>query len=132
NLVVHGLIIENGYDGFSMFELGKVGIFIAVIGTIYVSVAGNKLLPGKKILLNSKSSAALKDYYYDVTIPDNSNLIGLEIKNGRAKELPKLFVRCIEREGHIIQAKKGNYTILQGDKLLLAGKSDRLNYILAN
>ncbi|HZH72489.1 MAG TPA: SLC13 family permease [Mariniphaga sp.] len=132
NLVVHGLIIENGYDGFSMFELGKVGIVIAVVGTIYISVAANKMLPGKKILLNSKSSATLKDYYYDVTVHDHSNLIGLEIKNGRLKELPKLFVRYIERDGNIVQAKKGNFTILPGDKLLLAGKSDRLNYILAN
>ena len=29
NLVVHGMILEAGYEGFTMFELGKVGIFIA-------------------------------------------------------------------------------------------------------
>lgn len=27
NLVVHGMILEAGYEGFTMFELGKVGIF---------------------------------------------------------------------------------------------------------
>ncbi|EJX05260.1 citrate transporter [gut metagenome] len=31
NLVVHGMILEAGYEGFSMFELGKVGIFIAIV-----------------------------------------------------------------------------------------------------
>ncbi len=132
NLVVHGLIIENGYPGFSMFELGKVGLFIAIVGVVYVSLAGNKLLPGKKILLNTKSSAALKDYYYDVTVTENSNLAGLEIKNGRLKELNKLLIRCIEREGNVIETKKGVFKIFPGDKLLLAGKSDRLNYILTN
>ena len=132
NLVVHGLIIENGYPGFSMFELGKVGIFIAIAGTLYISLAGNKLLPGKKILLNTKSTAGLKDYYYDVTVPENSNLAGLEIKNGRLKELNKLFIRCIVREGNIIDTKKGTFSILPEDKLLLAGKSDRLTYILGN
>ena len=30
NLVVHGMILEAGYKGFTMFELGKVGIFIAI------------------------------------------------------------------------------------------------------
>jgi Na+/H+ antiporter NhaD/arsenite permease-like protein len=65
NLVIHGLIIDNGYPGFGMFELGKVGVFIAAAGVIYMALAGNKLLPGKKILLNSKSSAGLKDYYYE-------------------------------------------------------------------
>lgn len=132
NLVMHGLIIENGYPGFSMFELGKVGVFIALAGIIYVSVAGNLLLPGKKILLNTKSSAGLKDYYYDVAVPETSNLAGREIINGRLKELNKLLVRCIEREGKIIETKKGIFKILPGDKLLLAGKSDRLNYILTN
>lgn len=131
NLVVHGLIIENGYAGFNMFELGKVGIFIAIIGTIYMSIAGNKLLPGEKILFNKKSSTEYKDYYYDLTIPPGSNLIGVEIKNGRLKELKNLFVRSIEREGKIIEAKKGMFRILANDKLLVAGKSDRLNFILS-
>lgn len=30
NLVVHGMILEAGYEGFTMFELGKVGIFVAI------------------------------------------------------------------------------------------------------
>lgn len=36
NLVVHGMILDAGYDGFSMFELGKVGIFIALVGIVYL------------------------------------------------------------------------------------------------
>jgi len=132
NLVVHGLILENGYEGFSMFELGKVGIFVAVLGTIYLAVASNKLLPGRKILPNSKSLTENKNYYYDILIPDGSNLIDSEIKNGRLKELKDLFVRCIDRKGEIIQTKKGSFAISPNDKLLLTGKSDRLTYILSN
>lgn len=132
NLVVHGLIIENGYEGFSMFELGKVGIFIAILGTIYMAIAGNKLLPGEKILFNTKSITEYKDYYYDIIIPESSNLIGLEVKNGRLKELKNLLIRNIERDGNIIETKKGSFQLLANDKLLVAGKSDRLTYILAN
>lgn len=132
NLVVHGLMIDNGLPGFGMFELGKVGLVIAIIGTTYIAITGNKLLPGKKILFNTKSSAESKDYYYDIYIPENSNLIGLEIKNGRLKELNKLFVKCIERNGNTIETTKGFYKIQANDKILLAGKSDRLNYILGN
>jgi di/tricarboxylate transporter len=132
NLVLHGLMIDNGLPGFGMFELGKVGLVIAIIGTIYMAIAGNKLLPGKKILFNSKSSAEFKDYYYDIVVPENSNLAGMEIKNSRLKNLNKLFVKCIERDNELIETNKGTHTIQTGDKLLLAGKSDRLNYILAN
>ncbi|MEZ5104533.1 MAG: SLC13 family permease [Draconibacterium sp.] len=132
NLVVHGLILENGHEGFGMFELGKVGVIIAVIGTVYMSVAGNKLLPGPKILLNQKSSTEYKDYYYNLIIPETSNLIGLEIKNGRLKELKGLIIRNIERDNNIIEAQKRNFIIQANDKLHITGKSDRLNFILSN
>ncbi len=132
NLVVHGLIIENGYQGFSMFELGKVGGIIAILGTIYMMVFGNKFLPGEKIVFHAKSSTEYKDYHYDVIIPENSNVVGLEIKNGRSKDLKGLIIRCINREGNTIETGKGTFKLLPNDKLLVAGKSDRLNYILAN
>ena len=48
NLVVHGMILEAGYEGFTMFELGKVGIFIALAGIVYLFVFSNKLLPDSR------------------------------------------------------------------------------------
>ena len=132
NLVVHGLIIENGYEGFNMFELGKIGIFIAIIGTVYMSIMGNKFLPGEKIIFKARSTTEYKDYYYDIIIPENSNLVGLEIKNGRLRELKNLIIQFIEREGKIIETRKGSFKLIPNDKLLVAGKSDRLNYIIAN
>jgi len=132
NLVVHGLILENGYEGFSMFELAKVGGFIAIFGTLYMTVFGNRFLPGEKIFFNGRSSTEYKDYYYDVIIPDNSNLVGAEIRNGRLKTLKGLFILSINRDGGIIETRKGTFNLLANDKLLLAGKSDRLNYILSN
>ena len=132
NLVVHGLILENGYEGFSMFELARIGGFITVLGTLYLSLAGNKLLPGEKILLNSKPTTGFKDYSYDIIIPETSSLIGLEIKNGRLKELKGLLIRNIERGGDIIETGKGIFLVQANDKMLVVGKSDRLSYILSN
>lgn len=45
NLVVHSMIEEAGMKGFDMFELGKVGIFIALAGIIYLFLFSKKLLP---------------------------------------------------------------------------------------
>lgn len=36
NLVVDGMILDAGYKGFGMFELGRVGIFIALAGIVYL------------------------------------------------------------------------------------------------
>ena len=52
NLVVQGMILElatqekySHIQGFTMFELGKVGIFIAIAGIIYIFLFSKKLLP---------------------------------------------------------------------------------------
>ena len=48
NLVVHGMVIDAGYGGFSMFELGKVGIIIAAAGLLYIWAFSSKLLPAAR------------------------------------------------------------------------------------
>lgn len=39
------MILDAGYEGFTMFELGKVGIFIAITGIIYLFSVFFRLLP---------------------------------------------------------------------------------------
>lgn len=48
NLVVNGMVMEAGYEGFSMFELGKVGLFIAIAGTVYILIFSKYLLPDRR------------------------------------------------------------------------------------
>ena len=48
NLVVHGMVIDAGFEGFSMFELGKVGIVIAIVGLAYIFFASRYLLPDSR------------------------------------------------------------------------------------
>lgn len=48
NLVVHSMIQEAGLKGFSWFELGKVGVFIAIAGIIYLFLFSSKLLPSDR------------------------------------------------------------------------------------
>ena len=48
NLVVHSMIQEAGLKGFSMFELGKVGVFIAIASIIYLFLFSSKLLPSDR------------------------------------------------------------------------------------
>ena len=48
NLVVHSMIQEAGLKGFSMLELGKVGVFIAIAGIIYLFLFSSKLLPSDR------------------------------------------------------------------------------------
>lgn len=48
NLVVDGLMQDNGFEGMSMFELGKVGIFILLTGLFYLVMIAPHLLPNER------------------------------------------------------------------------------------
>ena len=48
NLVVHGMVIDAGFQGFSMFELGKVGVVIALVGLLYLWLFSGRLLPEER------------------------------------------------------------------------------------
>lgn len=45
NLVVHGMMLDAGFRGFSMFELGKVGVVVAICGGLYLYFFGSRRLP---------------------------------------------------------------------------------------
>ena len=47
NLVVDGMLLDAGMDGFSMFELSKVGIFVCLGGLAYLVGVSRYLLPDK-------------------------------------------------------------------------------------
>lgn len=52
NLVVHGMILDAGFEGFTMFELGQVGVFIAIAGLLYLFIFSNRLLPNNREEIN--------------------------------------------------------------------------------
>lgn len=128
NLVVHGLMLDNGFQGFSMFELGLVGVPLAFTGYIYMSYVGVHLLPGVKNFIRRPLSDQ-KDYYYELLVPAESSLVGQVLKNGRIKDLRGFDIIQIERDGAKIEGKTPGLTIEGMDHLLVAGKSDGLDMI---
>lgn len=128
NLVVHGLMLDNGFEGFSMFELGMVGIPLSFAGYIYMSYIGVHLLPGEKNFIR-KPLSDQKDYYYELIVPADSPLIGQNLKNGRNKELKGFDIIEIERAGTKISGKETGLAFEANDHLLVGGKSDGLEMI---
>jgi di/tricarboxylate transporter len=130
NLVVHGLMIDSGFQGFHLFELGKIGLVISFVGFIYMAVFSNWLLPGKKLNV-MKGTAESRDYYYNLQLVENSSLVGQMVENRILPGLKGLLVLSIERNGKIITTTDAPVKLWQNDNILVAGASDRLNYILS-
>lgn len=131
NLVVHGLMIENGYAGLHLFELAKIGGAIALVGFIYMAVFGNVLLPGKKVSPRKINTEA-KDYYYNLIVPENSPLTGQILTGERLPGFSKLEVHSIERNNQVIFPPEKAVRLQKNDEILVIGEANSLPYILAH
>jgi len=121
NLVVHGMILEAGYEGFTMFELGQVGIFIAIAGIVYLFVFSSKLLPDVRT-----DEAKLDEE------PEESNLhvveavigarfpgINKRIGDFNFKRHYGAEIKEIKRNGHSFTRNLDNKHFREGDTLVV-------------
>ena len=68
NLVVDGMVMDAGYQGFTMFELGKVGIFIAIAGIIYMLLFSHWLLPDSRTVEQTTELSSKDSRYFRVDV----------------------------------------------------------------
>ena len=128
NLLVHGMMLDRGMEGLGMFELAKVGLFMAFFGFIYMNLFANRLLPGEKIPRFSFPNDT-REYYFDLYLPKNSNLIGKEIEKRKLPGLDEFSVRTVIREGKHIRISNTPFLLEPDDKLIVAGSSENVGYL---
>ncbi|MDP8218593.1 MAG: SLC13 family permease [Candidatus Theseobacter exili] len=120
NLVLHGMMIEKGLDGLSMFELAKVGIPCAIAGLFYLAYLGNKLLPSRKDILDEVSENR-KEYVIELKILHNCPLIGKTIQSAGLRNLKNVFLLEVEREGESLAPVTPDEIIQENDRMMFVG-----------
>ncbi len=128
NLLVHGMMLDRGMEGLSMFEIGKVGLFIVFFGFLYINLFSNRLLPGEKIPRFSFPND-VREYYFDLYLPENSNYIGKEIEKRRLPGLNEFVVRTVIRDGKHIRISNSPFLLEADDKLIVGGGSEHVGYL---
>ena len=125
NLVVHGMVIEAGYEGFTMFELGKVGVVIALTGIIYIFCFSKKLLPGNREYSENVDSEQ-EEYRESTNLHQVEAVLGARFP-GINKKLGEFdfqrhygaIVKEIRRAGQSQSQLLENEVLREGDTLVL-------------
>lgn len=120
NLVINGLMIENGLPGMSVLELGKAGVPYAIVGAIYLFFFAGTLLPERAELIEQLSESR-RDYLIEMRVEANCRLSGKSVEAGGLRQLPGLFLVEIERGGEMITPVRPEDQIEVGDHLIFAG-----------
>lgn len=120
NLVVHGLLIENGFPGISFFELTKIGFPIAVVGILAIALLGHRLLPDRKDPI-VELGANTREFVVELKVEANYQHIGKTISGAGLRHLQGLFLFQIERGSQILAPIGPDEKIRLGDRLFFTG-----------
>jgi di/tricarboxylate transporter len=120
NLVVNGILISKGQPGFSMFELGWLGLPSLLIGAAYLAFAGRRLLPVREMLTSILSDEERREYITEAFVQPNSPVLGKTL--AEAGLTPTRGVRVLEivRDGVALFLDPKIVQLRAGDRLILS------------
>ncbi len=124
NLVAHEFARSQGLDGFSMFELGKVGLPILLAGFVYILVIGRWFLPHARPQESTLEHRA--SYLSELVIPPGSRWIGREVRAEHLKRDHELDLVALVRQGKHLRLKAPGIRYQAGDSLHVRGPLARV------
>jgi len=120
NLVVHGMLKAAGMPGFGMWELGAVGVPIAVVGAALLIFLGPRLLPDRKEFLEQLGESR-REFLVEMLVQADCSLAGKTIQDAGLRNLPGLFLVSVERETHRLAPVASDEILRVGDRLVFTG-----------
>jgi di/tricarboxylate transporter len=128
NLVVHGLMVDQGEKGFSFFQLGIVGLPATIAGITFLLFIGIKLLPERKGR-QQLDGQAMKEYLCEFTVGSQYPHLGKTVKEAKLRKLESVFLVSIFRESQQITPVHSSMVIKEKDILLFSGDISRISYL---
>ncbi len=120
NILVSSTAEELGQPPLGMFELGKVGWLLAVVGLIYLLTIGRKLLPDRETLASILQSTDSKQYLTEVFVVADSPLVGKALTATPLANQPKARVLEVIRAGEMVYTPLDEVVLEAGDRLRLS------------
>jgi len=118
NLVVDGLLRQNGFAGFHLFDLIWIGLPITLIGIVYLMVFSRFLLPTRKSA--SASFDQMREYLVEMKVSKDCELIGHTVEEAGLRHLPGLYLVEINRGTEVLPVSPQTQ-IHAEDQLVFAG-----------
>lgn len=120
NLIVNGIAVSNGQPTIGLFELAKLGVPVAIIGSIYLAVVGKRILPVREMLTDILSDEERREYLTEAFVQPDSAMIGKTLNDSGLKRSRGVRVLEIVRHGVAIPIDPKTTTLEASDRLFLS------------
>jgi di/tricarboxylate transporter len=136
NLIVNGMVIDQniipGLESLDMFDFAYVGIPMMFIGSAYLLLVSNKLLPENADTLDKFSENSRK-YIVEAHVRPGSDLNGKTIGEANLRNLKGLYLFQIKRNNIKVAAVSSEFELEEGDRLFFAGETETIaDLVLTN
>ena len=125
NILVNSMAVENGLEGFGLFEFAPLGIVLTLIGVSYLTIFSGILIPKRKGVDEQLDKYRLADYLAEMRVMEGSRLINKRWTDLRKKGLQDIDLIKIIR-GDKATWRASATRIKEDDYLLLHGNANDL------
>ncbi len=128
NLVVNGQYQAlTGNAGFTLFSITAVGLPVALAGFVFMWLFFPRWLPDRS---SEEAFANLREFTLEVRVAQNGPLVGKTVAAAGLRELDRVYLVEIERDGTILTAVPSEETLRGGDRLVFAGETQAISDLL--
>ena len=128
NLVVNGQYQQlTGEAGFSVFSITAVGLPVAVIGLAAMLLVLPRMLPDRK---DQQKFGSMREFTLEVAVAFDGPLVGKSVGEAGLRELERLYLVEIERDGSVVTAVPSEERLCGGDRLVFAGDTQAISDLL--
>jgi len=128
NLVVNGQYQQlTGDEGFSIFSITAVGLPVAIFGLGIMLLVLPRALPDRK---DQQKFGAMREFTLEVAVALDGPLVGKSVGEAGLRELDRLYLVEIERDGSVVTAVPSEERLRGGDRLVFAGDTQAISDLL--
>lgn len=127
NLIVNGMVTDSniipGLKSLKLFDFTLVGLPMIILGSLYLILFANKLLPAHKDVIEDFSDKS-REYLIEAEILSNSQIAGKTIEDAGLRNLKGLYIVEISRGNYRMSAVSPQEILEVGDVLVFAGDTN--------
>ncbi len=120
NLLVAGEFQTISGETLQFFDFVVPGLFLAMIGFLYVLIIAPRILPNDKSASNNETKITGKQFIVQIDLTEGNNLIGSKAVAGMFPILAGMTVQMVKKGAHQHLPPFDDITLEKGDSIVIA------------
>ena len=132
NIIVASIRADYAGEPFGMFSFTPVGLPIAIIGGLFITFVGWRLIPKERMQSNTASKLfEVGQYLTEAKVPKESSLVGLTLGETDVNDSEKkVEIIGVAGKRRFARAVRASYVIAEEDILIMRAEPDDLREFL--